>query len=1122
MNSINSYVQKTIAISLMVCLTTPSYAVLGLLNVPPQSVTPPVPNVVVTLDDSGSMQTDIPFDPTINYVIPPNSNGLSRANGGGQPRAYNNGYNNQNNVGDVNLATENSWIPLTVAPWGNNAKNIFNSLATVDEKQNFANYYGYYRDRNLMMKASVLRAFSPQVIPDGRFRLAWQTLGDGGSKCGGFTNTSGCTNNRLSALEGSHRDNFFSWVRGVPADTYTPLREAYQRVGQYMQTTGLNGAFAHRPGLTEAPVLSCRRSYHVLATDGGWNDNGNFQNSINDNASVTLPDGSSFTAQTPYRGASGSPGNNSLADLAFKYWATDLQTGLPNNVAPQIKKSGAEMYGSVSVAPYWNPKNNPSTWQNLTLYAIGLGEAGDLTPAATGYSAATVPTFTTDTTAGPSFAQIVEGTRNWPSVDDFNQRAFDLWHAAVNSRGAMFSAKRPDEIVSAFQKIVAEILASNAPTGGGSSSLSLKSDFISVRSGYEGAPTWRGVLQGFNQTNGTINATPLYDAGAALTAQSPTSRVIVTAKLTNQGVPFRSLSDLSVYQQAMLNRNIGGSLDANGQLRLDYLRGSRANETFPPAPIPSPEFRSRDNNILGTLVNSEPRIIGQPRSGFFDSSYKTFRDANVNRQKVIYVGANDGMLHGFNGGTGAAMLSYVPRGVFARLSAYTDPTYSHKYFVDGQVVPGDAFVDGAWKTFLFGSLGAGGKGFFGLDITDPSTFTESNAGNLVKFDYTAPSEALPAGVAGQFTSEQGGPTSLGLETATDLGHIMGDSSKSGEVGRSVQVSKMQNGKFAFVTGNGVNSNSEKAGLYIVYLDSGEGFKKLFPSNLSPAGAAAAGPDNGLSTPLLLDANGDGKIDTIYAGDLKGNLWKFVSDAAGNFSVGNAGAPLISVGKAIVSAPVATVHPRGGIFVSFGTGRLITVDDKTSTNTQTMYGVWDKPSTPGTVALNLLIPQVLSDAVASEDGQAVRSLVGPNIDYSTKRGWSINLTVPGERIVFNPSINGSLVSYSTLVPVEGTACSSGGQAGSTLYFNVITGKPPLKPAIDVNNDGVFDQKDKVAGGAGAVNTVAGIAIGVGKQVGFVKQDRGGGGKICRLLGTSGSPAVGCGEGPGRLLWRDMTP
>jgi type IV pilus assembly protein PilY1 len=1100
----HTILQKAIALSLIYSIALPSYAALGLINVPPQAVVPPTPNVIVTLDDSGSMNDIVTFDPSIVYAIPPNFDGLPRGNAGGQPLAYGNGYADPiNDPGNIdNLSTGAGGVPNWV-------KNAFNALPLAD-RQNYANWYSFYFNRNKAMKAAASLSFNINVIPEGRLRLAWQQLGGG---CNSFNNSSGCTNNRLKSLEGSHRANFFSWVRSVPANTNTPLREAYTRVGEYMKTTGQSGAYAHDPGTTEFPVLACRRSYHVMFTDGGWNDGGSYGNA--DNNSVALPDNAQYTGQAPYKGASGSAGSDSLADVAFKYWATDLQPSVANSVFPTIKKGGPETYGTTIVAPYWNPKNDPATWQHLSLYAIGYGEAADLNPAAVGSNSATVPTFVDNTTGGPSFAEIVSGTRNWPTVNDFGLRAFDLWHAAVNSRGNMFPAKTPDEAVNAFKVIVAEILAGNAPTGGGSSSTALTPDFVAVQSGYEGTPTWRGVVRGYGQTAEAINVVPSFEAHSLLTAQSASSRTVLTASGPKSGVAFRWTA-LSTFEKDMLDRAPGSLTDSQGSRRVDYLRGDRTQERPATGAVPVPEFRGRGDNILGTIVNSEPRVIGRPRSGFVDGSYKTFRDLHANREKMIYVGANDGMLHAFSGATGASKLSYVPRGVYARLSDYADVNYVHKFFVDGPIIPGDAFVDGAWKTFLIGGLGAGGRGFYGLDITDPTAFSETNASSIVKFDYTAPSEALPASASGALATESGTNT-LMAETKTDLGHIMGDAVRDANLGRSMQIAKMPNGRWAFITGNGVNSVNERPVLYIVYLDAAGGFQKIIADG-------ATGQNNGLSAPLPVDLDGDGTVNTIYAGDLKGRMWKFVSDASGTFSLGNGGTPLMNVGKAITSAPAATIHPRGGVFLAFGTGRLVTVPDKTDTSVQTLYGVWDKPGLTGTVPITSLAVRTLSGAVTSASGTLVRTLTGTRINYNAQRGWKMDLTLSGERIVYNPLTSGSNVFFSTLIPIEGQACSQGGESGSLLAFNMISGNAPINPPFDLNSDGKFNNLDQVNSAASAANTVAGLASGIGKLSAVLTAGRGGAGssKTCRPLGSSGSKATNCAEGPGRLAWRDLTP
>jgi type IV pilus assembly protein PilY1 len=1104
MKLFNPKLNKYVAVLLANCMSLPSYAAFGLINVPPQAVVPPIPNVIVTFDDSGSMQSTVPYFSDVVYAIPPNADGLPRGNAGGQPFAYSDGYDDpQNAAGNiVNLSVNNQGASnATVA--------FFNGLATTAQKQNYANYYGYYRDRTMSMKGSAMLAFSPAVVPEGRMRVAWQTLNNG---CNSFTNGAGCTNNRLKSLETGHRTNFFSWIKSVGAGGATPLKAAYIRAGDYLTTTGVNGAYAHSPGVTENPVLECRRSYHVLFTDGGWNEGTNVANS--DNTSTVLPDGNNYAVTAPYRGAPGNLGQNGVSDIAFKYWATDLQPTINNGVFPSIKVAGAETYGTTSISQYWNPKNNPATWQHLTLYAIGFGEASNLTPDPFGFTAAQAPTYTTSTTAGPSFAEIVSGTREWPNAShpNIDARAFDLWHAAVNTRGSMFPAKNPDEVISAFRTIVSEILAGNAPTGGASSSLGQPVDFLAVQSGYEGTPSWQGVLSGYGAVNGAVNTVPSFEAHKVLTQQSLSTRVVLTASAPSTGVPFRWAS-LSPFEQNMLNRSSGSAVDGHGSLRVDYLRGARTQERVPNAVAPAPEFRARNENILGTIANSEPTVIGRPRAGFVDPTYKAFRDANINREKIIYVGANDGMLHGFSGVDGKSKLGYVPRGVYARLSEYTDTTYLHKFYVDGPVIASDAYVDGAWKSFLIGGLGAGGKGFYGLNITDPSTFSEGNAASIVKFDYTAPSEALPTSTPNAVTqfSTESGAGFMG-EVNTDLGHIMGDAVRDANVGRATQISKLRNGRWAFITGNGVNSTNERAVLYIVYLDAAGGYQKIIAH-------PALGQNNGLSAPLPLDIDGNGSVDVIYAGDLKGRLWKFESDAAGVFTVANGGLPLLDVGKPITSSPVVSVHPKGGLMVAFGTGRLMTIPDKTDVATQTIYSVWDKIGVTGTVALNTLVSKTLSVAVPSASGTMVRSLTGPPVNYNTARGWKIDLPIPGERIVFNPLSDGTEALFSTTVPIEGQACSAGAQTGSTIAINMVGGSASPTSTFDINKDGKFDRLDQVNSAPGSVNTVVGFASGLGKLNGILS---GGRGKTRNARGSTGSANMRYFTGPGRVAWRDLTP
>ena len=106
---------------------------------------------------------------------------------------------------------------------------------------------------------------------------------------------------------------------------------------------------------------------------------------------------------------------------------------------------------------------------------------------------------------------------------------------------------------------------------------------------------------------------------------------------------------------------------------------------------------------------------------------------------MIYVGGNDGMLHGFQASTGEEKIAYVPLGAYPKLPAYTNQGYTHKYFVDSSPFSGDIKIGANWKTYLAGFLGGGGKGYFVLDVTAPASFSEGNASSLVVMDNTSTS-----------------------------------------------------------------------------------------------------------------------------------------------------------------------------------------------------------------------------------------------------------------------------------------------------------------------------------------------------------------------------------------------
>ena len=307
-------------------------------------------------------------------------------------------------------------------------------------------------------------------------------------------------------------------------------------------------------------------------------------------------------------------------------------------------------------------------------------------------------------------------------------------------------------------------------------------------------------------------------------------------------------------------------------------------------------YRTRSKK-LGDIVNSGP----------------VFQD------NVIYAGANDGMLHAFDAATGDEIFAYVPNLVFGNLSLLTDPAYTHCFYVDltPTVKKGRGILGGtSMKSLLVGGLRKGGKGYFALDITDAKNIN---------------SEAILASrVLWEFS-----------ETSDPEKGYMGYSFSKPVIVKSNDP----NHPWVVIFGNGYNSVNGKSALYIIDPITGDLIKRI---------DAGAGPDNGLSTPIAVDPNLDEKVDFVYAGDLKGNLWKFdLRDTNYTgwkvaFMPSGVAQPLfqakglLGTVQPITTRPDVMLHPeKHGFIVCFGTGKYLgDTDTDSDTSVQSVYGIWD--------------------------------------------------------------------------------------------------------------------------------------------------------------------------------------
>jgi type IV pilus assembly protein PilY1 len=1024
-------------------------------------------------------------------------------------------------------------LPLAQVPAGNGGREPApNLIVTVDDS-------GSMGSAGISsLKAALQNSFSTTAIADDTIRLGFQAMW----RCRGLSATpykgagsTACPDTRIQSFSGTHRTNFNSWVSSLAPASGTPSHQMMKLVHNYMSTaTGVWSPYAHKPGVTETPLLSCRKTFHIFMTDGGWKDTGDNntppRNTLGtpgnaDSVDRVLPDGKVYapysttvtengyaleTQTRVYRdtytaGHEYPPVDNasvsstdpavrgtvvSLADWAFHMWSTDYASTISNDLIPIIKQAGTIDIGAtgtpVYLTEYWNPRNNPMTWQGVTMYTIGFNGAANLSTArkkirnygdtnnpyiqAPKWDGSTWGADITTMMRGETVSAITDVPINklqWGnpltsqsttatslSNDSGDAKDYELWHMALNGRGRYVPATNATELSNAFAEIVNQVIAdSSAPLSSiAASTQTAFSDTKIFTAGYDSAK-WSGTVQARAlDSNYNVGSSATWSAAAVLDA-------ISTANLANRFILTHDGTSGALFNWASFTTSQklaikGADTDTVGQNRVSYLRGDQTMEQSAGG-----DFRNRSSR-LGDVVNSNLWVLGKPNLGYSFDGYKAFRAAKNSRTQMVYVGANDGMLHGFSAVDGSEKIAYVPRGVYGSLKPYTDPAYPHLYSVDGSPFTSDVYNGTTWKTMLVGTLAGGGKGYFVLDVTDPSAFTAANASNLVVMDQTGTIDA-------------------------DIGHIYAeptaDTSNSAKI---VQITKLNNGRWAVLMGNGVNSTNEKAVFLVQYLDGDKSLKKIVLEG-------TGGNGNGLANPQIIDIDGDGKSDLAYAGDLQGNLWKIDLTSTddnnwGSYFVnGTTPQPLFvardssNVRQPITTAPQWATHPIKGLSLAMGTGREMTVSDRTTTSTQTLYSIWDdstiSPSaaqkiTGGTAISDItngrasLVAQTQTQTVVQSGKEFYKTSSNPVVYTGSvpKRGWYLDLPNSGERAVNNGGmLNNRLLLMRSRIPGNGSVATSGAEsctptASSAVEYltaiDIVAGTPPPKPAFDDNGGG----------------------------------------------------------------------
>jgi len=710
-----------------------------------------------------------------------------------------------------------------------------------------------------------------------------------------------------------------------------------------------------------------------------------------------------------------------------------------------------------------------ATWPHMVNYMISFGVNGTL--------------------ANPAdSAALKSGAKSWPAPADERTKVDDLWHAAWNSGGLAFNANDPK----ALSDSLGTIIDSMKQQSNTDASVILPSRFIS--SNYVYVPsyskkTWSGNLTAYNfdRSNGdrTKNANgsyadPAWSAADKLDALSDTA--IANRKIyTTKGAERFEFTYDNLNTKSLISTITSDSSKAADVI--NYLRGDRTKE--------GSTYRTRASR-LGDIVNSSPLLVldGEdasydflpaPAAGSTRGNYRTFLLHKTKRKGLVFVGANDGMLHAFDSTTGDEVFAYVPKTVLGNLNLLTNPQYAHRYFVDGPLLEADVYdsavtptaSDTGWRNIVVGTGGAGGRNIFAIKVPVVSTSTAATV--------NAP-----------------GASDILWEINSDDTDFSG----LGYVLQKPAVGMMRDGTWVVVAGNGYVNSGGTAKLYIINALTGALIKTVAPS-------VSGSANNGLGgVRLVLDSQR--QITGAYAGDLLGNLWKFdFSDTnQANWAVAFGGKPFFQTPTSITksgsttttSQPITVVsgylaHPLGGNLVIFGTGKLFEKADPDTTYLQSLYAVWDQVptgqssantgtadgvSTSAMVSRSSLVEQTMTAVASTAFYNATNNVV----NYAAKRGWFIDLNInpTGLRLVFEPQFAVGKVFLQTLSPKGGATDACSPFTGKSVNFvvNSFTGSAS-SPTFDVNGDNKIDILDAKDSNNNALNAVAFASTDAGRAV-----------------------------------------
>lgn len=1002
------------------------------------TTTPILPNIAFILDDSGSMDEEnmpdgnstnaskycyrwhgyntLSYNPAITYKAPPGysdakfTNALKDGYFASGAKMYDgsttNGYVNletskpsigyyamhKTDATATNCETDTKYNIITESTNINAPGTTTGSAAALT---NFANWYSYYRKRAFLAKAAA--AFAFQGLEDDKYRVGLMFINSIESGLGVANNDL-----KIDAFSGTHRANWYSRLYGTRKDSGTPLRAALSRAGR-MYAGKITG--------WDPVQYSCQRNFTILTTDGYWNESSGYKQ-IDGSTNVGEQDGVSGVTRPSYDGGATKGEANTLADVAYYYYHTDLRTSALSNCTGT--NVGSQTYSvcanNVPPAGTNDKVDDVATHQHMTTFTIGLGVNGTLT-------------YRDDykTATSGDYFNILQGSNNWPKPSSgSDQKIDDLWHAAVNGRGTYFSAKNADTFAAGIKAALGSIEASKG-SGAAAATSNLQptaGDNFTYVASYR-TVYWDGELSAYtiDLSSGEVSKTPSWSASTLLATKIATNGDSDTRTIkTWDGSGANNLknfefSALSTTEKGYFNNNQLSQWNNSGynqaeatQERLiKYLRGQDRYENETRDSSYGSYFRLyRDREkILGDIVHSQPVYVKGSFYDYLDTGYSSFKAALSTRAPTIYVSANDGMLHAIDASSGSTAGSerwaYIPPMVLPELWRIaderfkeTDETQSihHRYYLDGPITVSDILVGSTWKTILVGAMGKGGRGIYALDITDPST-----------------------------------PKALWNFTSTSQPYSTSHSENLGYTYGTPMITKLSNGTWVVVVGSGYNNVSPGNGEgYVFVLDANNGtLLKSIPTSVGDTSNPS-----GLTYLNLKVTNfqQDNTAEIVYGGDLLGNVWAIDINSA-------------KVRKVIAlnNQPI-TVAPEigeidGNTVLFFGTGKYLGKTDLKNKEAQSFYAIKDDGKT--TLAFSDRDSKIVKRTATGEGSS--KTISGSTVDWISNFGWYVDLIETGnegatERVNLSAQLYFGTLIFSSTIPTA-DVCEPGGR--SNLYL-----------------------------------------------------------------------------------------